>query len=96
MALQSADPTSTPALSHCGQRAYAVGKDHYVNVEDDELANIAIESTHTVDIEKFVLKASIDDRYRDRPYYLASEDKVGQEAFAHTKEELCRSNGSSA
>jgi len=51
-------------------------------LEDDELANIAIESTHTVDIEKFVPKASIDDRYRDTPYYLAPEDRVGQEAFA--------------
>ena len=63
-------------------KGYAVGKDQYVQVEDDELANIAIESTHTVDIEKFVPKASIDDRYRDTPYYLAPEDKVGQEAFA--------------
>ena len=51
-------------------------------VEDDELANVAIESSHTVDIEKFVPKVSIDDRYRDTPYYLAPEDKVGQEAFA--------------
>jgi len=63
-------------------KGYAVGKDQYVTVEDDELANIAIESTHTVGIEKFVPKASIDDRYRDTPYYLAPEDKVGQEAFA--------------
>ena len=37
-------------------KGYAVGKDTYVQVEDDELANIAIESTHTVDIEKFVPK----------------------------------------
>ncbi len=63
-------------------KGYAVGKDQYVQVEDDELSEIAIESTHTVDIEKFVPKASIDDRYRDTPYYLAPEDKVGQEAFA--------------
>ena len=63
-------------------KGYAVGKDQYVQVEDDELANIAIESTHTVDIGKFVPKASIDDRYRDTPYYLAPEDRVGQEAFA--------------
>src|SRR5262245_11908508 len=48
-------------------KGYAVGKDTYVQVEDDELANIAIESTHTVDIEKFVPKATIDDRYRDTP-----------------------------
>ena len=63
-------------------KGYAVGKDQYVTVEDDELAEIAIESSHTVDIEKFVPKVSIDDRYRDTPYYLAPEDKVGQEAFA--------------
>jgi len=63
-------------------KGYAVAKDQYVVVEDDELANIAIESSHTVDIEKFVPKALIDARYRDTPYYLAPEDKVGQEAFA--------------
>ena len=63
-------------------KGYAVGKDQYVTVEDDELANVAIESTHTVEIEKFVPKATIDGRYRDTPYYLAPEDKVGQEAFA--------------
>jgi len=63
-------------------KGYAIGKDQYIIVEDDELANIALESSHTVDIEKFVPKASIDDRYRDTPYYLAPEDKVGQEAFA--------------
>src|SRR6187431_101036 len=63
-------------------KGYAVGKDQYVTVEDDELAEIAIESSHTVDIEKFVPKVSIDDRFRDTPYYLAPEDKVGQEAFA--------------
>src|SRR4029079_13845614 len=63
-------------------KGYAVGKDTYVQVEDEELSEIAIESSHTVDIEKFVPKASIDDRYRDTPYYLAPEDKVGQEAFA--------------
>src|SRR6476469_9444189 len=63
-------------------KGYAIGKDQYVTVEDAEISEIAIESSHTVDIEKFVPKASIDDRYRDTPYYLAPEDKVGQEAFA--------------
>jgi DNA end-binding protein Ku len=52
-------------------KGYAVGKDQYVTVEDEELSDIAIESTRTVDIEKFVAKSSIDDRYRDTPYYLA-------------------------
>src|SRR6202158_551613 len=63
-------------------KGYAIGKDQYVIVEDEELADIALESTRTIDIAKFVPKASIDDRYRDSPYYIAPEDKVGQEAFA--------------
>jgi DNA end-binding protein Ku len=74
--------TGEPVESDEQVKGYAVGKDQYVVVEDDELANIAIESSRTVDIEKFVPKASIDDRYRDTPYYLAPEDQVGQEAFA--------------
>jgi DNA end-binding protein Ku len=63
-------------------KGFAVGKDEYVIVEDDELSNIAIESSKTIDIESFMAKDSIDDRYRDAPYYIAPEDKVGQEAFA--------------
>lgn len=69
-------------------KGYAVGKDQYVQVEDEELANVAIESTHMVEIEKFVPKVSIDDRYRDTPYYLAPEDKVGQEAFAVVRDAM--------
>src|SRR4029079_6417239 len=71
-------------------KGYAIGKDTYVQVEDEELSEIAIESSHTVDIEKFVPKASIDDRYRDTPYYLAPEDKVGQEAFAVIRDAMKR------
>ena len=73
---------SSEIVSRDDAQGYEVGKDQYVQVEDEELAEIAIESSHTVEIEKFVPKSSIDDRYRDTPYYLAPEDKVGQEAFA--------------
>jgi DNA end-binding protein Ku len=48
----------------------------YGESEDDESASIQI------DIELFATKASVDDRYRDTPFYLAPEDEVGQEAFA--------------
>jgi DNA end-binding protein Ku len=63
-------------------KGYEVAKSSYVMVEDDELSALAIESSHTVEIDRFVQKSSIDDRYRSTPYYLAPEDKVGQEAFA--------------
>jgi DNA end-binding protein Ku len=63
-------------------RGYEVAKGEYVMVEDDELENIKIESSHTIDINSFVPRAEVDDRYLDSPYYIAPTDKVGQEAFA--------------
>src|ERR1044071_8520472 len=63
-------------------RGYEYAKGQYIQVEDDELSKIQIESTHTIDIETFVARSEIDDRYLDSPYYLAPTDKVGLEAFA--------------
>jgi DNA end-binding protein Ku len=63
-------------------RGYEIGKGQYLQVEDAELENIKIESTHTIEIDSFVPRAEIDDRYLDTPYYIAPTDQVGQEAFA--------------
>ena len=63
-------------------KGFKVGGDAYVTVEDDELDQLEIESTHTIDIESFVKREDIDERYLDNPYYLAPDDKVAQEAFA--------------
>src|SRR5919201_1410832 len=63
-------------------RGFEIGKNQYLQVEDAELEKIQIESTHTIDIQNFVPRAEIDDRYLDSPYYMAPTDKVGQEAFA--------------
>jgi DNA end-binding protein Ku len=63
-------------------KGYEIAKGEYLIVEDDEVENLKIESTHTIDIDSFVPRAEIDDRYMDTPYYVAPTDKVGQEAFA--------------
>src|SRR5436309_13152172 len=63
-------------------KGYKIGGDAYVTVEDDELDALEIESTHTIDIDSFVRRDDIDERYLDNPYYLAPDDKVAQEAFA--------------
>jgi len=62
-------------------RGYEVGKGQYIQVEDEELEKIKIESTHTIDITSFVPRGEIDDRYLDSPYYITPTDQVGQEAF---------------
>jgi DNA end-binding protein Ku len=63
-------------------RGYEYAKGQYIMVEDDELAKIKIESTHTIEIDKFVPRSEIDDRYLDSPYYMSPTDQVGQEAFS--------------
>src|SRR5919197_5510693 len=60
-------------------RGYEIGKGQYLQVEDEELEKIQIQSTHTIDINSFVPRAEIDDRYLESPYYLAPTDQVGQE-----------------
>jgi DNA end-binding protein Ku len=63
-------------------RGYETGKGQYLQVEDEEIEKIRIESTHTIEIDSFVPRSEIDDRYLDSPYYVAPTDQVGQEAFA--------------
>jgi len=63
-------------------KGYAVGKNNFITVEDQELDAIKIESTRTIDIDSFVPRKEIDPAYFDAPYYIAPEDKVSQEAFA--------------
>ena len=54
----------------------------YVLLEPEELDEVALESTHTIDIESFVPRKDIDEIYLDTPYYLFPDDEVGVEAFA--------------
>jgi DNA end-binding protein Ku len=63
-------------------RGYELSKGRYVEIEADELEAVQVESTHTIDIDSFVPESEIDPRYRDRPYYLVPDGKVGAEAFA--------------
>jgi DNA end-binding protein Ku len=63
-------------------RGYEVDKGVYLRVEDEEIDAIAIESSRTIDIDSFVPKSEIDERYVDSPYYLIPETKVALEAFA--------------
>ena len=69
-------------------KGYKVDTDSYVEVTKDELDDIALESTHTIEIDEFVPKADIDNRYLIRPYYLVPDGKVGHDAFAVIRETI--------
>lgn len=74
--------TGEPVEAEDQVKGYQIGKGAYVVVEDEELEAIRIESTHTIDVESFVPRDEVDERYLDTPYYIAPDDKVAQEAFA--------------
>ncbi len=67
-------------------KGYKVDTDTYIEVTKDELDDIALESTHTIEIDEFVPKSDIDSRYLIRPYYLVPDGKVGHDAFAVIRE----------
>jgi len=74
--------TSEPVDKENIARGYEYAKGQYLVIEDEEIDEIKIESTHTIDIDSFVPRSEIDDRYLASPYYIAPTDKVGQEAFS--------------
>ena len=62
-------------------KGYEVAKGEYVEITDEEIESVALESTKTIDIDEFVPRDEIDDLYNIRPYYIAPDGKVGQDAF---------------
>jgi DNA end-binding protein Ku len=80
---QMVDSVSGETVERSDQvRGYEVAKGQYVTVEDEDIEAVKLESTHTIEIAKFVPKAEIDVRFMDAPYYIAPDDKVAHEPFA--------------
>jgi DNA end-binding protein Ku len=69
-------------------KGYKVDTDSYLEITKDELENIALESTRTIDIDEFVPRSEIDDLYLVRPYYIVPDGKVGHDAFAVIRETI--------
>jgi DNA end-binding protein Ku len=63
-------------------KGYMLDKETFVEVSKEELEEIALESTRTIDVDEFVERSEIDPRYLIRPYYLRPDGKVGHDAFA--------------
>ena len=73
-------------------KGYKVDTDTFIEVTKDELENVALESTRTIEIDEFVDRSEIDPRYLIRPYYLRPDGKVGHDAFAVIRETIREMN----
>ena len=62
-------------------KGYQIDKGQYIEIDDEELESITLESKKTIEIDEFVPKSEIDELYNVRPYYIVPDGDVGQEAF---------------
>ena len=71
-------------------RGYELSKGRYVEVDEDELEAVKLESTHTIEIDDFVPADEIDERYLDKPYYIVPDGKAGADAFVVIRDAMQR------
>jgi DNA end-binding protein Ku len=73
--------TGKPVDDEDQVKGYPRGEDDYVLFEDEEIDEMGLESSRTIDIDSFVPAESIGWIWYDRPHYLLPDDKVSEEAF---------------
>ena len=80
--------TGEPVDADDRVKGYEYEKGQYILLDDEELDNVALESTHTIDIEEFVPMAEVDRIYLDESFYIVPQDEVAEEAFAVIREAM--------
>ena len=69
-------------------KGYEYAKDHYIEIDPVELAQLRLPSKHTIDIAQFVEVDKIDPIYYDKPYYIVPDDKMALPAFATIRDAM--------
>ena len=82
--------TGEPVEEEDRVKGYKVEGGRYILLEEEDIERVALESTHTIDIEAFVPRDEVDEIYLDESYYIVPDDKVATEAFAVIREAMSR------
>ena len=72
-------------------KGFEIAKGEYVQVTQEEIDSVRLESTKTIDIENFVPIEDIDRLYWDNPYYMVPDGKLAAEPFTVIREAMERS-----
>ena len=65
-------------------RGYELSKNNYVLLEDEEIEAVKVESKKTLELVQFVDQSEIDPLYFEKPYYVAPQDELAEEALSGT------------
>ena len=82
------DPETGPVERADIVKGYEIEKGRYVVVTGEELENVRLETTRTLDIERFVDETDIDRLYWNDPYFMAPDGDMALEAFAVIREAM--------
>jgi DNA end-binding protein Ku len=86
------DPETGPIDRSELVKGYQVEKDRYIVLSNEEIASVRLESTKSINIERFVDADEIDRLYWNDPYFLVPNGDLGVEAFAVIREAMRQSN----
>jgi DNA end-binding protein Ku len=84
------DPETGPIDRADIVKGYEIEKGRYVEITDEEIKGVRLETTRTLDIERFVGEADIDRLYWNDPYFLAPDGDMALEAFAVIREAMTK------
>jgi|SRR5579871_1902003 len=82
------DPETGPINRSELVKGYEIEKNRYVVVTNEELDQVRLETTKTIDIERFVSAESIDRLFWNDPYFLMPNGKEGVEAYTVIRDAL--------
>jgi DNA end-binding protein Ku len=82
------DPDTGPVERKDLVKGYEIAKNKYVIVTNEELQSVRLETTRTIDIERFVAVDEIDRLYWNDPYFLLPDGKSGTEAYVVIRDAL--------
>jgi DNA end-binding protein Ku len=85
------DPDTGPVERSSLVKGYEVEKGQYITLTDEEIKSVRLESTRTIDIERFVDLEEIDRLYWNDPYFLVPDGKMAAEAYAVIREAMVKS-----
>jgi len=82
------DPDTGPVERADLVKGYEIAKNQYVILSNEELNAVKLETTRTIEIERFVAEKEIDRLYWNDPYYLVPNEDSSVEAYSVIREAL--------
>lgn len=71
-------------------KGYEHSKGNYVLLKPEELDELKLEAKHTINLERFVDRATLDSRYFEKPYYLLPDGDEADEGYTVMRDALAK------